>query len=179
MKKLGVMLGGRTGGMIAGALEIIIGVLLLIDPVGFTTGIVVAIGAILTVAGLVNVIRYFRSPAQMYGDWMLGRGLLMVLGGLFCMVNSGWILAVLPALFTVYGIIMLVAGVMKLQHVVDLKRMGHPKWYAAGIAARAYVLIAVIIPMNPFGATVMVWQFIGISMIVSAALDMASLIIAG
>ena len=49
LKKLAILLGGRTGGLVACVIEIAVGILLLINPVGFTTGIIVAAG-ILTFA---------------------------------------------------------------------------------------------------------------------------------
>ena len=180
MKKIALLFGGRTGGVLASIVEMLIGVLLLIDPVGFTSGVVVVLGAVVLAVGLWSILSYFRRPVVVaYTDWRLGRGLLMALAGLFCITNSQWVLGVLPALFTVYGLVMLVAGVMKLQHVIDLKRLGNSRWYLAGLSALAYMLIAAIILLNPFGTAMMVWSFVGISMIASAALDLVSLVMAG
>lgn len=180
MKKLAYFFGGRTGGIVFSIAEILVGVLLLIDPVGFTSGVVIALGAVVLAMGLWNILSYFRRPVQAaFTDWRLGRGLLMALCGLFFITNSRWVLGVLPALFTVYGLIMLVAGVMKLQHVADLKRLGRPKWYLAGLSALAYILIAVVILLNPFGTAMAVWNFVGLSMIFSAVLDLITLIMAG
>lgn len=41
--------------------EILIGILLLINPVGFTRGIIVALGAVLTVQGVRAIVGYFRA----------------------------------------------------------------------------------------------------------------------
>ncbi|MGN0777891.1 MAG: HdeD family acid-resistance protein [Aristaeellaceae bacterium] len=179
LKKLMVMLGGRTGGLIASAIEIVIGVLLLINPEGFTRSIVVALGVLLCLMGIFNMVRYFRRPVQVLGgDWALSRGLLMTLAGVFCVCNSQWLLAILPALFMLYGILLLVAGIFKFQRMTDLKRMKHPRWYMPGLAALLYVVLAVIILLNPFGTAMMVWTFVGVSMIVSAVLDIVTLILA-
>ena len=43
--------------------EAVIGILLLVNPVGFTSGILVLFGAALMVAGFLSIIRYFRTPA--------------------------------------------------------------------------------------------------------------------
>ena len=88
-------------------------------------------------------------------------------------------LAALPALFTIYGVIMLVSGVMKLQRMADMRRIRHPRWYMPGISALLYIILAVIILLNPFSTAMVVWIFVGVSMIVSAVLDMITLIIAG
>ena len=180
LKKLAVLLGGRTGGIIASAVEIVIGILLLIDPETFTKGIVIVLGVLLCVLGIINIVRYFRRPVQVLGsDWALSRGVMMILVGMFCVFKSQWLLAALPALFVIYGVIMLVSGVMKLQRMADLRRLGHPRWYMPGLAALLYIVLAVIILLNPFSTVAVVWIFVGVSMIVSAILDIITLIIAG
>ena len=180
LKKLAVLLGGRTGGIAASAVEIVIGILLLINPEAFTKGIVIVLGLLLCAMGIWNMVRYFRRPVQAVGgDWALSRGVMMILAGGFCVFNSQWLLAVLPALFIIYGVMMLVSGVMKLQRMADLRRLRHPRWYMPGISALMYIILAVIILLNPFGTAMVVWTFVGVSMIVSAALDIITLIVAG
>ena len=44
--------------------EIVIGILLLVDPVGFTTGILMAMGILLILLGIVNIVGYFRSTRR-------------------------------------------------------------------------------------------------------------------
>ena len=180
LKKLAVLMGGRTGGIIASAVEIVIGILLLINPEAFTMGIVIALGVLLCALGIINIVRYFRRPVQVLGsDWALSRGVMMILVGAFCVFNSQWLLAVLPALFVIYGVIMLISGVMKLQRMADLRRLRHPRWYMPGVSALLYIILAVIILLNPFSTVTFVWIFVGVSMIVSAVLDIVTLILAG
>ena len=180
LKKLAVLLGGRTGGIIASALEIVIGILLLINPEAFTMGIVIVLGVILCLMGIWNIVRYFRRPVQVLGsDWALSRGVLMILVGAFCMFKSQWLLAALPALFTLYGVMLLISGIVKLQRMADLKRLRHPRWYMPGLSALLYIILAVIILLNPFSTAMVIWIFVGVSMIVSAVLDIITLIVAG
>ena len=51
-------------GLLVSLLELTVGILLLIDPVGFTSGIVVAFGLVVMLAGVSGVIRYFRADAE-------------------------------------------------------------------------------------------------------------------
>ena len=44
--------------------EILIGILLLINPVGFTSSIIVAFGIVLTIMGIGQIIKYFRTDAE-------------------------------------------------------------------------------------------------------------------
>lgn len=179
MKKLAVLLGGRTGGLVACAIEIAVGILLLINPVGFTTGIIVAVGILIFIMGIVQLVRYFRQPVQLAGQNLsLMKGLMLMLVGGFCALNSEWFLAAFPVLSVLYGLTMLVGGVVKIQWMADLLRMHHPRWFMPGISALLYILLAVIVLVNPFSAAMAVWMFAGISMIVSAVVDGASLLLA-
>ena len=45
-------------------LEILVGVLLLINPVGFTSGIIIGAGLVLLLVGIVCIIKYFRAEPQ-------------------------------------------------------------------------------------------------------------------
>ncbi len=60
MKKLDL----HTGNLMTCVFEILIGILLLINPVGFTSGIIIAFGLFLTAAGIISVIKYFRTDAE-------------------------------------------------------------------------------------------------------------------
>ena len=179
LKKLAVLLGGRTGGLVACVIEIAVGILLLINPVGFTTGIIVAAGILTFALGVVQLVKYFRQPVQVAGQNLsLMKGLLLMLAGGFCALNSEWFMAAFPVLSVLYGLMMLAGGVVKLQWMTDLLRLRHPRWYMPGISALLYILIAVIVIVNPFSAAMAVWMFVGISMIVSAVVDGASLLMA-
>ena len=47
MEKLKKVFAGRVGGIALCVLQIVVGVLLLIDPVGFTSGIIIGAGALM------------------------------------------------------------------------------------------------------------------------------------
>ncbi len=49
-------------------IEPVVGILLLIDPVKFTTGILIVVGIARMAAGLINVIRYFKSSPVVHRD---------------------------------------------------------------------------------------------------------------
>ena len=52
---------GKSQWIIMGILEILIGILLLVNPVYFTAGIVIAAGILLILGGLMNGYRYFKA----------------------------------------------------------------------------------------------------------------------
>ena len=161
-------------------LEILLGVLLLIDPLGFTSAIIIALGAALVVAGVVFAVRYFRAGAAegalTHG---LSKGLLLLLAGLFCVLRSKWFVATFPLLTILYGIGILISGVGKIQWMADMIRFGRKRWYLPAISAVCSLLFAVLILFNPFATTEILWYFTGIVLIVEAVFDIIAIALGG
>ena len=44
--------------------EFIIGILLLLNPVGFTSGIIATFGVVLMIMGISSIIKYFRTEPE-------------------------------------------------------------------------------------------------------------------
>lgn len=152
--------------------EIVIGVLLLINPVGFTSGIIIALGIVMAVMGVLQIISYFRSDAEKAAtEGKLTKGILLTIFGIFCTFNSGWFIVTLPVITILYGILILVAGVSKLQKAVDMARAKQQYWFVALISALLALVFGVLIIFNPFASTAILWTFIGVSLIVEAVVD--------
>ena len=85
--------------IIMGILEILTDVLLLVNPVYFTAGIVIAAGILLILGGLMNGYRYFKaSPAVAEREGTLVLCLIgLALGGL-CVAGTWQVIAAFPVL---------------------------------------------------------------------------------
>ena len=167
------MLKRNLGSVAMSLAEIIIGILLLVNPVGFTSGIIVAFGIVLMIMGIGTTIKYFRTePEEAAVGQVLVKGLLELLGGVFCAFNSPWFIATFPVLTLVYGVVILVTGITKLQWSVDIIRMKRSKWLWMAISAAISIVCGITVITNPFSTTAVLWMFIGISLIVEAVFDM-------
>ena len=167
------MLKRNLGSVAMSLAEIIIGILLLVNPVAFTSGIIVAFGVVLMITGIGTIIKYFRTePEEAAVSQILVKGLLELLGGTFCAFNSHWFIATFPVLTLVYGVVILVTGITKLQWTVDIIRMKRSKWFWMAISAAISILCGITVITNPFSTTAVLWMFIGISLIVDAVFDM-------
>ena len=72
-------------GVVISLFEVFVGILLLVNPIGFTSGIVIGSGILLCLYGLISVFKYFGTPIEeAIAQQDLAKGLLAVLGGLFC-----------------------------------------------------------------------------------------------
>ncbi|MGM9537989.1 MAG: HdeD family acid-resistance protein [Candidatus Onthomonas sp.] len=169
----------KIGSIILSLCEAVIGVLLLVNPVGFTTGIIVFLGVVLLILGIASVVQYFRAePEEAAIKQGLTRGCLEILAGLFCVTESGWFIATFPLLTILYGIGMLVTGITKVQWTVDKIRLKIKKWIWTAISAVLTILCAVVILYNPFSSAAVLWMFIAIILIIEAVIDIIAAIFA-
>lgn len=155
--------------------ELFIGILLLVKPVGFTTGIIIAIGVALMLRGVMDIVSYFKaSPTEAAKQRGLAQGVICLLLGFVCSFMTNWMLTVFPFVGMIYGIMLVLLGVEKVQTAIDQKRLGAGKWYMPAISAAISVVCGAIIMLNPFTTTVYMWMFTGISLIVEAIADIVA-----
>jgi len=157
--------------------ELIVGILLLISPTGFTRGILMVSGALLAVLGLWSVIRYFRTEAAAAArEQTLARGLAMLLIGLFALLQADWLLGIFPVLTVLYGAASLLTGLYKVQRAVDIRRLGLGDGLWPAVSALATLVFSAIILLNPFATVNALWVFTGLVLVGEAALDILSCI---
>lgn len=171
----------QNGSVIAiGLVELLIGILLFVDPVGFTSGILTAVGATLLMCGVLCLIHYFNTePVQAALEQNFSKGLVMILLGGFLALRTQQAIALFPLLTHLYGVAILVIGVAKLQQGVDLLRLRARFWFLAGINALLAILFGAVILSNPFASTIVLWRVAAISLIMEAVLDIVVLIVTG
>lgn len=158
--------------------EVLIGALLLINPVGFTSAVLIALGVLLVLLGGARLVGYFRAAPELAArSGGLVTGLLFVLAGLFCIFRWDWFVLTFPILTVVYGVLTVVNGINKLQWAVDALRLGQQYWYIAMIGAAVTLVFGGLIVFNPFAATDVLWTFLAVSLLVEAVLDIAAFVL--
>ena len=166
-----------ASGIILCLFELIVGILLLINPVEFTSMIITISGIVLIIIGVVLVIKYFRTNAEKAAlSQTLVKGLLALLAGCFCVLKTEWFIATFPILTILYGISVLVIGIGKIQLTVDMLRLKRKKWFWAAINAVVSIMCAVVILSTPFTSTAVLWVFTGVSILVEGILDIVTLV---
>ena len=167
-------------GILMSIFEVFVGVLLIIDPEGFTSGIIVATGIAMLVAGMWQVVQYFKAePEEAAKGQDLLFGMILLLGGGFLALKSAWLLQTIPLLTILYGIGVLVAGLMKVQWTVDKLRMKKKHWYLMAISAVVSLVCSALILWNPFASTDVLWKFTAIALILEAVFDLVAIIAGG
>lgn len=77
----------------------------------------------------------------------------------------------------VYAIAMLILAAYKVQCTVDILRLSGIRWYFPAISAALAVVLALFILLNPNTAMNIVWGFMGVSIILEAGLEIATIIL--
>ena len=150
----------------------IIGLLLLIWPAVSGSIICYLIGGALCVFGLFCIITYFnKSVEEGIVQRSFVKGLATLVGGIVLIVRPEILVAILPILF---GCILVIGGIYKLQTALDLMRLGYQHWYISAIAAVIMCVIGVISIINPFGALFALMRFIGIGLMLEGISDVAA-----
>ncbi|MCD7846231.1 MAG: DUF308 domain-containing protein [Oscillospiraceae bacterium] len=170
----------NSSSLLVSAAEIIVGILLFINPTAFTSGIIVLGGIVLIVMGAINVIAHLRQPAELaIHERRLTVGLVEIAVGLFFIIRPSWLTAVFPAVTIIYGIVMLVMGFVKAQYTVDLLRLKRPQWFLALISTVISIVAAIVILSHPLSTTAFLWNFTAIMLIVEAVIDIVTVFFKG
>ena len=168
----------NIGGIAMCLLELLVGALLLINPVGFTSGIIRGAGLVLILIGIVCIIKYFRAePEEAAKEQNLLKGLIALLAGGFCALRAEWFVITFPVITLIYGLVILITGLGKIQWTVDIIRQKKPKWFLCGLSALVSTVCGLVIIAAPFTTTAVLWMFTGISLIVDACFDIPALIL--
>lgn len=161
-----------AGSIIFCLLELIAGIMLLINPVGLTSWIIKFVGIALMVMGVLEVVKYFRTDVKEASlGQTLVKGLLALLAGAFCLFKTEWFIVTFPVLTMIYGVVILMTGIGKIQLTVDMLCQKNKKWFWAAINAVVSIICAIVILSSPFSSTVALWIFTGASLITEAVLD--------
>ena len=157
--------------------ELIIGLLVAINSTGFDKAVIVMAGIGLILAGLLQVIRYYRAEPQAaaHKNYLM-KGLLLLSSGCFCAFRTNWFINVLPSFSFLLGVGIFVIGLTKIQKAMDMVRMDQSQWYYDFIGAAVSLACAATVLNGPTATKKILWIFTGIILILVAGADIAMLV---
>ncbi|MBQ4344240.1 MAG: DUF308 domain-containing protein [Erysipelotrichaceae bacterium] len=157
--------------------ELVVGLMLLVNPIELTSVILICIGTVLLVEGVRQVIHYFMDePDQASKQNTAAKGILLILLGILCVFKTDWFIRTFPVLTMLYGVILVISGVEKIQRTLDAIRLKSKKWGLIGLNALISIVCALLILFYPFESTQFLWMLTGCAFLGEALLDIASLI---
>ena len=160
-----------TESIMVGAI-ILLGLIMLFVPGLATSVLFNGIGAVCILIGLMHVIKYFTLDANnavISNDMALG--LAWIIGGTSVIIFKGLLVSLLPILF---GLVILVGGVIKIQSTLGFKRMNAARWHWELICAVVSVVLGILILANPFSTALLMMRVIGASLTLEGCMDLVS-----
>ena len=157
--------------------QIVIGILLLVNPSVYAVSLIRILGILLILRGAIRIIHYLQKEADEAAEGEeFAAGLMAVTLGLCCVFGQNWWSAAFPALAVVYGLFQLLLGFQKIQKTVDCLRLHKKLWYFPGICALLYLIFGLVIVLDPGMSWISVWVFTGIALIMEGVMEAATLI---
>ncbi len=155
--------------LLKGLVLLVLGMLIMLNPIGTIKAIAFYLGLILLVAGVVLSVNAFLSRKTFVRwHWGLTEGIMDALFGIVLMSNPEFIASVVTM---VLGIWIMIFGMIKVLEAFRLKKMGLESWWVKLFAAVFNVFVGYMIASNlSIGAFAMtVW--LGIGLIVFGAVN--------
>ena len=161
--------------ILIGIAELVVGILLIIDPKKFTDGIIITLGLALNVLGVLAIIKYFRSkPEEAVLGQQLFKGLMCISIGLFCVLNFSWFTKYSEIMSLLYGAALFLIGLSKIQWASDILRLKKGSCLYPALGAALSIILGIIIIANPFGEGLT--TFTSLALIAGGAYDFFALI---
>lgn len=147
---------------------VVIGLMFIIFPESSVRIICYVAGAVLLVLGIIRAVLYFTSGMRVAGN-SLALAAAFVCVGLLLIIKPDLVAEVLTVIF---GIVIIVDGVVKLQAAIELSKLkSSGKWVVFAVAIVTLAL-GLVITFNPFSSRRALMLFAGISLIVDALFDL-------
>lgn len=170
MKKTIFILKDHSKSVLYIGFSLLAGLCLLIFPQMTTSVVFWGMAAALMIMGAIHLAGYFRCDVQnaITGDKM-ATGLLLMILGLIVGLAQETIASLLPVIF---GFVLFVGGVFKIQGAFDLKRMGDLRWFFTLVGALVSTVFGLVILINPFGTLMTLMRVMGAFLVIEAVQDM-------
>jgi len=152
--------------------ELLVGIFLLIEPEKFTRFVIILFGAVMLLVGVINLVRFIRySKADQSEPIILVSAVISLIIGAICVFATDFIIGLFSVLTLIYGIIIIVAGVFKIEIFIQAKKTGEARSLISLFSGIIAVILGIIITVYSLAVTKIMWQFIGISLIIEAGID--------
>lgn len=148
------------------------GLLLLLLPTQAITIANYVIAGIMAAVGIICIITYF-SDSVIVGNFglRLAGGLALICFSVLMFCYPTFLAKLLPV---IWGLSLIVGGFGKIQASADLKRFGDRQWWIILLGAALSFVLGIMCLANPIYIAETILIFIGICLLVEAALDLVS-----
>ena len=157
--------------------ETAIGVLLLLNPEVFTRTVIILFGVVLLMIGVTYLVRYLREKKKEKGSvsTLIISVVSLIAGAVFA-ACSGLIVGFVTVIAVIYGVVLAVFGIYKLQNYFQSRKAKNPVSKVSMISGVVAVVVGAVIIIYPKEAAFSVWTITGIALLAEAVIDFLSVI---
>jgi len=144
--------GRKVPGIIIAIIMVVLGVLLLVRPLGTEIFLMYIATAGFVIYGIFEIITYFQTPADYRNGWGLASGILYVIVGLLILFSSTVSMAYTYAFLI--GFLTMFAGINRISQSMVIKKSGMPGWGWVLTSGILNLILSIFFILAPF---VMAW----------------------
>lgn len=159
----------RNDLLLSGAISLLLGLVLIFFPDTTSFLICYLCAGVMILFGLFQLLAFLFSDRTFPNhSFYLARCVLLLVLGVYFAIRPGILVSMLPM---VLGLFVVVAGLMKIQNAVGLRRWGAARWSTVLAVGILTTLVGAVTLMHPFSTAMALLRFLGICLLVSAVLD--------
>lgn len=159
----------KTNALVSAAAYTVFGLVLLIWPELSTSVLCTALGAVLVLCGLVDILEFLlHRDGSLYSAVHLIIGIILTAVGVWLVARPTLIAVIIPRII---GVIILFHGCKDLSDALTLHKNQSSHWLAAALLGIVTALLGAILVYNPFQAFATVVRVIGFFLIYDGISD--------
>lgn len=160
------------------AFELIVGIMLLLEPALFTQIMVIVFGVALIALGVIHLVDYFRDRKKGSSNaFALTFSIVLMLAGLLIACFSQALLGLFRLPVMIYGVMLVIFGIYRIGFYFDMRSFGVPMTVIPIVSAVVAIVAGIIIVLNPTDALDLMWRISGIIHILLAFSDTVALLL--
>jgi uncharacterized membrane protein HdeD (DUF308 family) len=147
---------------------IAVGILFIIFPENSGKMICYVTGCVLLAWGVIKLVMYFVSDVVLFGSYSLVGAVALIMGGTAALLKPEFFAGILP---TIFGCVLVIDGVLKLQYSFDLLKVKSHYWWMVLLSAVFLSGLGLLIVFNPWDWVKFLMIFTGIILTVNGIFD--------
>ena len=160
----------KTNALLSAALYALLGLVLLLWPELSTSVLCFALGLILLLCGLGDVIEFLRHrDGSLYASIHLGLGVILAAVGLWLMARPTLIAVIIPRII---GVLICIHGASDLGDAVTLRKNSSSRWGTALVLGLVTLVLGAVLVFDPFDAFTTVVRIIGAFLVYDGLSDL-------
>jgi len=149
--------------------QLLAGILLLVFSNAVVRLVSYICAAVLLIYGIMHAMTYFKQETGNPGQYDLVKGIIGIAAGVILLIRPGILSGIL---FTILAIVIILDSVTKLQDALDLRKLNYQNWWIMMLLAIIMAVMGLVILFNPFGTASMLVSFVGVVLVLNAAVDL-------